>query len=190
MIQIQDHPLKSVVENALSLMPDWSLRGCGIQQITFEDLGVSAEYTPNHGYYVNRRLALNEQMVDDTTEFYDPTTGRRLGIIPFILYHEIGHGFDEMLGLVSEQEQWTSLSGWSKTPFKGARRITITDQGQVTEGEWCFDPNKSKFARYYSMRNPWDDFADSFAFYVSGMHGFLDPKKIKFLDDCASFVGE
>jgi hypothetical protein len=42
-------------------------------------------------------------------------------------------------------------------------------------GEWYYDP-KAGFTRFYAKRNPWDDWADSFSFYVGGLKKLPDNK--------------
>lgn len=182
MVKVTPHPLANRVQAALVKMPAWSLSGCGISLIDFKDLGESAEYHPNHGYYIGGMLVLNHRMEQDSTVFKDASSGKACPILEFVLYHEIGHGYDEFKGGLSEHSEWLALSGWSKVPGPGLQRITIVDEGRVTEGEWCFDPSLEGFSRYYGMRNPWDDFADCFSFYIMGMHGFLPAKKKQYFD--------
>jgi hypothetical protein len=149
----------------------------------FEDLGPSRELYPNHGYYVNNRLVLNSQLIDDPTVYVDDTTGKKLEAFDHILYHEMGHGWDMEKGELSLTPDWLALSGWSEEPKPGLVRISIKDpeEAEPLIGEWCYDP-KSNFVRYYARRNPWDDFADTFSFKVAGLDGFIPKEKFGYFD--------
>lgn len=157
---------------------------CGIRDIGFEDMGESKEYYPNHGYYVNNTLVLNTRLVDDPLLFQDPTTGKNLDRFDHTLFHELGHGWDSMNGDASVGEDWVVLSGWSEEPKDGKVRVIISDKDLEEDlvGEWYYDP-QSDFVRFYAKRNPWDDMADTFAFWVAGMYGFVPETKRKYFED-------
>jgi hypothetical protein len=102
------------------------------------------------------------------------------------LYHEMGHALDSALGDISLQPAWVSLSGWSKEPKPGLERLHIKDKGAPEViGEYYYDPKykANGFTRFYAMRNPYDDFADSFSFYISGMKNKVPATKAKYLDN-------
>lgn len=74
------------------------------------------------------------------------------------------------------------LSGWSKEPVPGLQRLSIKEPGTPEViGEMYFDPGAG-FTRFYAKRNPWDDFADSFAFYVAGMKSKVPGNKKEYFD--------
>jgi hypothetical protein len=171
----------SALTVGLSRIPQSLVLESGIKLLGFEDLGESREYYPNHGYYVGNKLILNTRLLEDPQVFL-ASNGRSLNRFEHTLFHELGHGWDEARGLLSEKPEWLVLSGWSKDPQAGLERITIKEDGVPdTVGEWYHSP-VAGFPRFYARRNPWDDFADCFAFYVGGLSGFLPASKIHYLD--------
>lgn len=172
--------LQALVES-LSKIPQQLVLDSGVKLIGFKDLGPSREYYPNHGLYVRNTLYLNTTLVDDEQVFSD-RSGRILSRFDHTLYHELGHGWDERHGMLSEQQPWLELSGWSKEPLPGLSRVTISEPGTPTRvGEWFFSPT-AVFPRFYAKTNPWDDWADCFAFYVAGLSEFLPASKIRYFD--------
>lgn len=178
----QDSPQEQIsrLTRSLAKIPKDLVRRCNILELGFKDMGPSKEYYPNHGYYVSNTLFLNTQLVKDPVVFKDPN-GETLDRFDHTLYHELGHGFDHIESDLSEKDEWLALSGWSKEPEAGKVKIIIEDEGEKLEGEWFYDPS-SKFVRFYARRNPWDDFADTFAFYVAGLKGFIPSEKLEYFD--------
>ena len=166
---------------SMERIPAQLIKDSGINYLGFADQGPSKEYYPNHGYYVGKKLVLNTQLLDDEQIFLD-TTGRALNRFEHTLYHEMGHGLDAAMNTPSLMPQWVELSGWSKDPMPGLSRITIREEGVPDlKGDWYFDP-KAGFPRFYAKRNPEEDFADCFAFYVGGLTGFLPQNKVNYFD--------
>lgn len=161
------------------------VKSCGIKTLSFEDLGPSKEYYPNHGKYVNNTLVLNEQLLKDPTIILDTAHGVILNKFDQTFFHELGHGWDEVNGEggdLSLKEDWLSLSGWSKYPKPGLKRIRIREKGTPElVGEYYYSPS-AKFTRFYAKRNPWDDWADSFSYYVGGALSYLPKNKIEYFD--------
>lgn len=178
-----DPLLVSRVARSIGMLPEPLVIDCGIKNMGFEDLGPSREYYPNHGYYVDNRLVLNSQLIDDSTLYRD-SQGKELEAFDHILFHELGHGWDDKQGELSLSPEWLSLSGWSETPEKGKAQIIIKDkeEGKTKAGEWYYDPD-AKFVRYYARTNPWDDFADTFAFKVAGLEEFIPEEKNKYFEE-------
>jgi hypothetical protein len=82
------------------------------------------------------------------------------------------------------QHRFSRVSDLARTLSKkaGTAKIVIREQGSPElVGEWYYDP-KEGFPRFYAKRNPWDDYADCFAFYVGGLKGFLPANKIAYFD--------
>jgi len=175
--------LVSRLARALHQLPDGLVKDCGIKDIGFEDLGESKEYFPNHGYYVGETLVLNTRLVDDPVVFKD-TSGKILDRFDHTLFHELGHGWDMVKGELCKKPEWLQLSGWCEKPEDGKVRIVINDKDSEENvvGEWFYDPS-SKFVRFYARRNPWDDFADTFAFKVASMDGFIPDSKGQYFKD-------
>lgn len=171
-------------QRSLALLPAQLIRDCGVIRLSFEDLGVSKEYSPNHGLYTKNTVVLNTQLVDDPLLFRDPENNRELDRFDHTLYHEFGHGWDDRMGNLSLQPAWLSLSGWSKIPQPGKVKVLIRDKDENSDivGEWCYDPS-SEFVRFYARTNPWDDFADTFTFIVAGLSSFVPPSKMKYFID-------
>jgi hypothetical protein len=173
--------LVSRVYQSLKGIPPQVVKDCGIETLGFQDMGPSKEYYPNHGLYVDNKLILNSQHVDDPTVYVDASTGKRLQAFDHILYHELGHGWDMVRGELSLGKEWLDLSGWVEEPVSGKVRIIINDK-EVSEpliGEWYYEPG-SQFVRYYARRNPWDDFADTFSFFIAGLKGFVPGTKAEY----------
>lgn len=178
-----EQKLVSRLARSLSKLPLPLVKDCGIKDLGFEDLGESKEYYPNHGYYVGETLVLNTRLVEDPILFSDPFSGKTLDRFEHTLYHELGHGWDMVKGELSKGEEWLSLSGWSEEPEEGKVRVEIDDKDSEEKvvGEWCYSPGSS-FVRFYARRNPWDDFADTFAFKVAGLDGFVPAEKNSYFD--------
>jgi hypothetical protein len=161
------------------------VRMCGIKTLSFEDLGPSKEFYPNHGKYVNNTLVINEQLLKDPRVIVDPDHGVILNKLDQTLYHELGHGWDEFQGEngdLSLKEDWMSLSGWSKYPKPGLKRVRICEKGTPEiVGEYYYSPH-ARFTRFYAKRNPWDDWADSFSYYVGEAFSYLPKNKIEYFD--------
>lgn len=184
-ISIKDNPTWEQTEDlqeALTRVPVALIKACGIETLQFKDLGISKEYYPNHGYYVANTLVLNSQLKEDPNSYKDDS-GKIMDKFEQTLFHELGHGYDAKEGLLSDKKEWLELSGWSEKPKKGLKKVIIDEPGSPkVEGEWYFDP-KASFTRFYAKRNPWDDFADSFCYYVFGMKSFLPDNKIEYFDE-------
>jgi len=178
-----DPLLMSRVARSLGLLPETLVIDCGIKKLGFEDLGPSREYYPNHGYYVDNKLVLNSQLIDDKTIYRD-SQGKELEAFDHILFHELGHGWDSKMGDLSLSPDWLALSGWSEIPVKGKAQIIIKDKGEgsIKAGEWYYDTTAG-FVRYYARTNPWDDFADTFAFKVAGLEEFIPKDKNKYFEE-------
>jgi len=172
--------------DSLRKLPPALVKECGLKSMRFKDMGPSKKYYPNHGVYSNGTLILNSRILDDPLLVYDSESGSAVNKFDQTFYHELGHGWDEVHGKdgkeLSRKTEWTSLSGWSEEPKKGLKRLVIHEKGAPEmKGEWWFDPD-SGFTRFYAKRNPWDDWADSFSYYVAGMKSFLPKNKIEYFD--------
>jgi hypothetical protein len=177
-----------ILVKSLKRVPAKLVSDCKISQLGFEDMGESKEFYPNHGKYVEGgALILNERLLDDESVDVDPE-GRRLNKFDQTLYHELGHGWDAEKGKevgsdLSLLPEWLELSGWSEKPIPGHRRMVIKEKGTpVLKDDWYYSPDAG-FTRFYAKRNPWDDWADSFAYYVSDLKSFLPESKIKYFDE-------
>jgi len=176
--------------NCIKNHPANLIKDCGIKTLGFDDLGPSAKYYPNHGYYKTPGdiLVLNKRMLEDPIHGY-AEDGRPISTFEFILAHELGHGWDAAQGRnscgkdYSICNDWTSLSDWSDTPKPMHKRLRIREKGYPEKvGEWYYGP-KAQFPRYYGKMNPWDDWADGFAYYVTGMKDKLPPEKLNYFNE-------
>ena len=115
-VTCDDQAQAQKLAETLSRLPHALIAACGIKELGFKDLGVSREYFPNHGLYVDDKLFLNTQNIDDPIVHKDGS-GRTLDRFEHTLYHELGHGLDKMRDNESQRDPWLSLSGWSKEPL-------------------------------------------------------------------------
>jgi len=164
----------------LSKMPTEEVKDCKIFDVYFSfTMGPNLPHYPNHGYYINNSVTLNVNIFtdpDQSEDFLDEH-GYAVNRATHTVIHEFGHGYDQNNGDLSLQPEWLQLSGWSKDAKPGLKRLVIKDPGApVVIGEWFFDP-RAGFVRFYAKRNPYDDFADSFAFYVAGLQDKLPENK-------------
>lgn len=173
-----------LILKALDRLPLELTKACGIVSLGIKDLGPSKEYYPNHGVYVSNTLYLNKWNTEDPWVVED-SLGNRLDRFDHTLYHEMGHGLDEVLGGekdLSLQPEWLDLSGWSPEPKDGLKRVIIREAGSPElVGEWWYNPDAG-YTRFYAKRNPWDDWADSFAYYVAGLKSYLPESKISYFN--------
>jgi hypothetical protein len=171
--------------NILRPIPPELVKACGIRQMLIRgDMGPNKPYYPNHGYFTGDLVALNADIFhhpDDPDDFMDHH-GYSLSRSEQTLYHEFGHGFDAYHGDLSLQPAWTSLSGWSEVPQPGLQQLRIKEkEAPEVIGEWFYDP-QAGFTRFYARRNPWDDWADSFGFYVGGLKSKVPATKRAYFD--------
>ena len=186
------HVLLKDSHKILSMMGEPLVRSCKINKLILRgDMGPNRSHYPNHGYYVNDEVALNADIFyhpDKPDDFMD-SKGNRLSRAEQTLIHELGHALDERKGMLSTKPDWLKLSGWSETPKKGLRRLHIKEPGMPeVVGEWYYDPQISTFTRFYAKKNPWDDFADSFAFYVGGLLSKVPENKARYFKNLLSRV--
>lgn len=172
---------------ALKKIPNQLVKDCKIDTMSFDDLGPSKEFYPNHGRYCEGTLTLNEQIFSDSRKIEDKATGKVISKFEQTYYHELGHGYDEKKHdkekWLSLKDDWLELSGWSETPKPGYKKLVIREEGTPElKGEWYYSP-KANFTRFYGKRNPWDDFADSFSYYVAGLKSYLPDNKRKYFDE-------
>lgn len=176
--------------DSLKRLPANLVKDCYITKLGFEDMGKSKEFYPNHGKYIDGgTLILNERLLDDGSVDVCEE-GNELNKFDQTLYHELGHGWDAEVGKLSDkgidlslQPEWLSLSNWSDKPIPGYRRLIIREPGfPELKDDWYYSP-EAGFTRFYGKRNPWDDWADAFSFYVAGLKSFLPENKIKYFDD-------
>jgi len=166
--------------NILSLMPTKLVKDCGINRLYFSStMGPNLSYFPNHGYFIDNSVTLNVNIFyhpDIMDDFFD-YRGYFVDRPTQTVLHEFAHGYDGSHGNISQKSEWTKLSGWSPIPKPGLKQLVINQKGRPPIiGEWYFDP-KAGFTRFYGKRNPYDDFADCFSFYIAGLSKLPENKK-------------
>ena len=176
----QPHCILREVFHILQPVPSELIKNCGIKNLLIRgDMGPNKPYYPNHGYFVGDQIALNADIFihpDLPDDFFDHR-GYFITRPQETLLHEYGHGFDEYHDNLSLKDNWLKLSGWNENYQPGLKRLIINDErAPKVIGEWFFDPTK-KFTRFYAKKNPWDDFADSFAFYTGKIHNKVPSEK-------------
>jgi hypothetical protein len=162
------------------------IKACGVKTVILrDDMGPNKAYFPNHGYFINHEVTLNSDIFyhpDSPDDFFD-YHGYFVTRPQQTVIHEFGHGFDFHHNDLSTQPAWLKLSGWSEAPQPGLERLKVKEEGAPELiGEWYFDP-KAEFTRFYAKRNPWDDWADSFSFYVAGLRNKVPPKKAGYFSE-------
>jgi hypothetical protein len=186
------HWILREIYSILSPVPEKLVRDCGFKYIILRDLGLSKSFYPNHGYFMaqNHSITLNADIFyhpDQPDDFFDHH-GYFLSRASQTIYHEAGHGFDAQHGDLSEKDAWMKLSGWSKEPGPGLKRLIINEPGAPkVVGEYYFDPKSEYhgggFTRFYGKRNPWDDLADCFSMYIGGLKENVPATKRAYLDN-------
>jgi hypothetical protein len=157
------------------------INDCGIHELFLKDLGPSKSFYPNHGFFMpgTGTITLNINIFtdpDQPEDFFDPH-GFFVSRAVQTLFHEMAHAYDEKNGNLSYKPEWMQLSGWSKEPQPGLKRLLIKEPGTPPVlGEMYFDPHAG-FPRFYAKRNNWDDFADCFSFYLAGLYDKLPTNK-------------
>lgn len=99
------------------------------------------------------------------------------------MVHEIGHAVWQQLTPV-QQSVWYGLSGWVKGQQPGNLAPYVERRPGWEIGkteEWTHKPNV-QFTRRYAERNPFEDFADSFAFWLLGKPHQMSPAKRAYMD--------
>ena len=164
----------------LNPVPTQLIKDCGITKIVLRDLGPNLPHYPNHGWFVGDEITLNIDIFlhpDEPDDFVDHR-GFFLTRAQQTLLHELGHALDKRLGDLSLQDPWMRLSGWSKEYRPGLKKLIIRDPGAPEViGEYFYDPSIARFTRFYGARNPYDDLADCFAFFVGGLKNKVPPTK-------------
>lgn len=171
----------------LNLMPSQLVRDCGVGVLYLSyKMGPSKPKYPNHGYYYHedKSVTLNADIFehpDSPDDFYDDH-GYFVDRPTQTIVHEFAHGYDMNHNDLSLKDEWLKLSGWSESPKPGLKQLIIDEPGMPrVVGEWYYNP-KAKFTRFYAKRNPWDDWADSFAFYFAKMKSKVPESKRNYFD--------
>ena len=177
------------VYRILSFFPPKLIKDCGVKRIVIRsDMGPNKPFYPNHGYFIADYIALNQDIFvhPDIPDDFRVNVGEYLTRPEQTMIHELGHGYDAYHNFPSGSKEWLSLSGWSEKPANGLRRMVIRDKGvPERKGEWYYSP-EAKFTRFYAKMNPWDDFADSFAYCVGGLKEKVPSEKRTYMDQMLS----
>jgi hypothetical protein len=172
-------------------MPESLVRACKVTKLIFKYLGENRPLYPNHGSFnpADGTVVMNTDMFyhpDEPDDFTD-SRGYTISRVAQTLYHEFAHALDQALGNISLQDPWLKLSGWSKDREPGLKRLIINEPGAPKiVGEWWYSADSKKFTRFYAMRNPYDDLADSIAFWLSNLKDKVPDNKREYLDKLLS----
>ena len=189
---ISPHILYRQIWFALSSIPAALIKDCQVTKVLLKsDMGPNKPYYPNHGYYdpTCKEIGLNINCFtepDHPKDFVDQN-GYEIGRGAQTLTHEFGHALDHCRGDLSLEHSWLILSGWSENSRPGLKKLII-DEPNVPKivGEWFYHP-KAEFTRFYGKRNPYDDFADCFSFYVLGMKNKIPKNKRTYFNKLLAF---
>lgn len=97
--------------------------------------------------------------------------------------HEVGHSIYESLPS-EKQKEWQDCSGW----INGYKQGNVPPYTEVRPGwppgtsTWTHKPGV-KFTRHYGEKNPNEDFADCFSFFLLGKGFQMEPSKRTFLEN-------
>jgi hypothetical protein len=157
-------------------------------KLFFTYLGKNQKYSPNHGFFDpnDKSITLNTDIFyhpDIMDDFFD-SKGYGISRPIQTFWHEFGHLVDDYLGDISLQPEWMKLSGWSKEPKPGLKRLFIKGKNGFPDvlGEMFYSP-KAKFVRFYGKRNSYDDLADCFSTMLGGLRNKIPETKRKYLDN-------
>jgi hypothetical protein len=153
-------------------------------------LGKPLKVYPNHGRWEEdfKAMYLNPEVLK-----HEPTESIHL------ILHETGHAIDAGMDNISLKKAWRNMSGWTQSPpgitqqeksnqayleHDDYRRLKIEEDQQLLVSNWWYDKD-AHFVREYASRNPKEDFAESFAYYVMReLNRFKDcPEKARFIRD-------
>lgn len=142
-----------------------------IKKIIFKDLGAI------HGRYIGEygkgNIILNPTIFKNKRYF--KIDDEEIPVKYFTIIHEIGHMVDHLTE-ISDTTEWIELSGWKKLDIakkvpSNYKRYIEKRSGRNIPGhkksEWIHK-NDAEFVRNYASKNPKEDFADTFAFFVLG----------------------
>lgn len=151
-------------------------------------LGKPMKFFPNHGRWdtESNTMYLNPEVLK-----HEPDESKHL------ILHEVGHAIDSELGMISLTKAWRSLSGWTQRPegitfsqrgdksyleHGNYKRLKIEEDSHLILTNW-WHLKDAHFVRWYAERNPKEDLAESFSYYVlDEMDRFTDcPEKAKFI---------
>lgn len=180
------------IYDAFHMLPKHLIKGL-ITIIEFDpSLGSSKRFYPNHGRLecnAPPKLSGQSRIEQDENGNINAIMHLNRDVfknepdeIKHLVLHETGHAVDHKLGIVSRMKLWLSFSEWTVDPqgipadqrrnknyLKHAEfeRLRIQDGNMLSVSDWWFNSNAS-FVRWYAKRNPAEDFAESFAYYVLG----------------------
>jgi hypothetical protein len=181
------HLLIRQIFNIFKPVPPALIKDCGVSKLIIDNtMGPNREFFPNHGFYreSDHTVTLNADIFyhpDQPDDFFDHR-GYFLTRAVQTLYHEYGHAYDACHQNISLKPAWMSLSGWSRDYKPGLKQLRIKEEGfPEIIGEYYYN-SKAEFTRFYARRNPYDDFADSFSFYIGNLKTKIPANKRKFLD--------
>jgi len=111
----------------------------------------------------------------------------KMSMLQYVIFHEIAH--NKWKQLTEEEKQgWYEISNWQLNPTikEGFVNLAIPQGNKKVISNWYYDQNaEGSFPRWYSRRNPKDDFADCWVFVKEGLddrlEGNIGKQKIKFV---------
>ena len=99
------------------------------------------------------------------------------------LVHEVGHSLYDNLS-PEDQVKWQALSGWMEGTKAGQAPAYVESRPgwEPFASKWTHQAG-AKFPRWYAEKNPNEDFADCFAFFLLNKAHQIGPEKRAFLED-------
>lgn len=103
--------------------------------------------------------------------------GKKMSMLEYVLFHEIAHTKWKNLPEDKKQE-WYNISGWQLNPTikENLTNLAIPQEGnKKLISNWYYsNVAEGSFCRWYSRRNPKDDFSDTWVFVKKGLIGRLE----------------
>jgi hypothetical protein len=171
-------PQEELIRAAVSRVPPELLENCA-KIVADPTMGAK------HGRFLpkTRTILMNPKQFDLRQRF-----GRGPGWIwhfEVTMVHEVGHSVWEML-TQEQKQQWRDISGWRRigntVPTGMVRYIEKRPGWPIGKAEpWAHKPGVG-FTRHYGERNPGEDFADCFSFYLMGKPHQMAPEKREFMN--------
>ena len=170
----------------LKRIPDSLIKDSGFTLLGIKYLGPNAEFFPNHGYFScnDGSIVLNSDIFNhpDFPDDFRDSKGKTISRAMQTFAHEIGHAYDFSNNYISLKAPWLGLSDWNQGYKPGLKRLRIKKPGvEDVVGDWYYNP-KAGFCRFYGKKEPEDDFADCFGYYVGGLKSKVPPNKIGYMD--------
>lgn len=153
-----------------------------VTKVVAKNLGaIHGRYEPS-----NTSIEFNPKNFNNKMKFGNKT---KVNMDQHVFTHEVGHGVYRNVLNDEQRNKWSAISGWIKgTGENQAQPYEEKRPGWPKKtSKWTHNKD-AKFTRLYSEKNPNEDFADHFAYYVCGNEDQIPEEKRNFLKDIVDSV--